>query len=99
MDNSLPSYGSIQLKEKNCHEKMISDVTCNQFFLYKTSSLAVDAYQEKSMKNCDESLTDNSASCYKRSKENHNTVKPISCVLSTLGADKNGVAVEPIAKR
>jgi hypothetical protein len=95
----LPSYGSIQLKEKNCHEKINSDVTCNQFFLYKTSSLADDAYQEKSMKNCDKSLTDSSASCYKRSKENQDTIKPISSVLSTLGADKNGVAVEAIVKR
>jgi hypothetical protein len=99
MDNSLPSYGSIQFKQKNCHEKINSEVTCNQFFLYETPSLTDDAYERKSMKNCDKSIIDNSVSCNKRSKENQNTIKPISSVLSTLGADKIGVAVEPIAKK
>jgi hypothetical protein len=99
MDNSLPSYGSIQLKQKNYHEKINSDVTCNQFFLYKTPSLTDDAYEGKSVNNYDKSLIDNSVSFNKRSKKNQNTIKPTSSVLSTLGADKNGVAVEPIAKR
>jgi high-affinity K+ transport system ATPase subunit B len=99
MDNNLPSYGSIQFKQKNCQEKINSDVTCNQLFLYKTPSLTDDAYEGKSVKIYDKSLIDNSVSYNKRSKENQNTMKPFSSVLSTVGADKNGVAVEPIAKR
>jgi hypothetical protein len=99
LDTSLPSYGSIHFKQKNCQEENNSDVTCNQFFLYKTPSLADDAYQGKSMTNCDKSLTDNSVSCNKRNRENQHPIEPISSVLSTLGADKNGVAMEPIEKR
>ncbi|PNF25505.1 hypothetical protein B7P43_G05201 [Cryptotermes secundus] len=99
MDNSLQSYGSFQFKQKNCHEKINSDVTCNQFFLYKTPSLTDDAHERKSMKNYDSSFIDNSVSCNKRSKENQNTMNPISSVLSTLGPHKNGVAMEPISKR
>lgn len=99
MDNSLQSYGSFQLKQNNYHEKINSDVTCNQFFLYETPSLTDDAYERKSMKNYDKSFIDNSVSCNKRSKENQNTMKPISSVLSTLGPHKNEVAVEPVSKR
>jgi hypothetical protein len=99
IDTSLSSYGNIQFKQKNYHEKIINDVTCNELFLYKTPSLTDDGYQGKSMKNYDKSLIDNSESCNKRNKEIQNTIKPISSVLSALEADKNRVAEEPTAKR
>jgi hypothetical protein len=99
MDNSLPSNGSFQLKQENCHNKINSDITCNQFFPYKTPSLTDDTCERKSMRNYDRSLIDNNVSCNKRSKENQNTIKPTSSVLSTLEADKTGVAVESVARR
>jgi hypothetical protein len=93
---SLPSYGNIQFKEKNYHEEISNDITHNELILYKTPSLTDDAFQGKSMKNCDKSCTDNSESCNKQNKDIQNTIKPINSVLS---ADKNRVSEEPTAKR
>lgn len=95
LDSSLPSYGTILFNQNNYYEKINSEVTCNQLFLYKTPSLGDDACQGESVKTCDS----DSVFCNQKSKEIQNTIKPISSILSVVTADKNKVAVEPTEKR
>lgn len=101
-DTNLPSYGNIHFKQKNykenCQEKIPSDTVFNQFFQYKTPSLADHHQPLKKVLEYGKSLSANNVSLNKMHSDIQNTTKSISPVLSTLEAGKNGVKMEPTVR-